>query len=1825
MNERTCLSFAVAALLTAAAHGGGFEDAQKLMERGQDAEAFVALAAVEGAEHLAARIARLSPDEFLPRLAKLPASVPASRVELLAGDLCLAKNDRAAAMEHYRKAAAGWPSSGYPVEPPRENAPEYIVPDLTQRAVAPFETGPGSHRDNWLIRRFIALDAADDAGREFARVWAFHRAGAEPHVRVDSYAGPPPVTNRYAVTPHGFDGQALQFAIDYAFFLKRGGDTNAALAVLMEPLLSMDMDRLPSQPEMRRLADGEVSPLPVRAGRAMPYWSRMTGGISRRDFIRLAYGEFKNVARAANLAADLEKKIAAGENRTRRVLARIRVHEGRADDAAALELAYIANGKFNDVTAAMRRGEVFEDLAQPADAAKEYEKALAMQYAALAMPDQDEASMQQAMFVQGFRFFPGADTNAAANAMRRDVLARLERLYAGLGQSDRALDAALRLFDVDDAGASNIDMLERAITRFRSAGKEAEVIALIKNRAACETNPATLANLRWVLGDTGGAAQAVASIAALKQDAYGDTLRYWKDRFRKAGAEPYRNVLKALVAARPDDAQTQLELLDAEGTSENTKAVAALEMLLGRERLPALDRFKGSRNTTQFRSFSDLAYRLMRLYERTPGCEEKLLALGFRLLEGKEKQFERKENALADYRADWNQSFHDEETVASDTLRALYVFLAHLKNPADIERASALVEKTGSIPLLNQINRLRGKARVDPATGHRFDYRAVEVRTAGVAPGARVLANRDDVRAVASGSRWGGDGEPGRAWIATSWGLVRYRERSGADRSLEILQMPLGMGAANFCDTPAGLFVATHESLCRIDDAWGDDPKIVRVAAGGAAATVLLWRDDSLWICTSGGIRRYDPRAKTSENTGGQGGRLFEGCGKLWTENSVFDPDTGGFRAIKTTEKQLRLIGATAKEIWADVWVNDQLRHRPAMLDPVTLKLTVLPITGLSRSDELQNGPFDVLGESGGGVWLRGNNPGIVVRYDREKGIARKCVEKIPPELTGSPADVAFAALAAAKLDLRGDRGPVFSSVQLPGGRVLVGASIVREWQEDNMGFDDNHGMSQHVQDLEGGLFLVDPAAHTWKKIGAPDDELSDFYVKRCVRDGDRLYLCANGGVTIVSADDGKIVGRVTVSDGLPSNKIEDVARIGDRLYFACELGDEGGGLAVQDLKTGLIQVLSRADGLKCDKIKGLRTDGKKLHILYGSFYAVRAYGTPQEQSVVAPYTAALKDWHKSDGDDSVRTFRSSILDTATGAITDGDEILPAAAPPHLVGSPMPVLGGFALVTNIACGSSTLIAGTHGALLVPAGFDAKLAAQTWPREEVEYVASSRIRQKDEARKRILKIASAADMNAALADTNPLFRARAAATMIADKNMVAACAPVLIRMLDGPDSRERSTALYLLGRLPPDESLLAAFKKRLADSDENVRGYAATLLCQNGFLPDVELLREIVRNKDEYGNYPFGLDSSVGVAVDRDRLYAALAAHAPAIIFELMLEDPPRVSDYGPDVDVLKNLAASLLKNPEAVDVLLTAHDAPHEQARVNFATTVIAYAGTNLLPRMHAALESKDRVVRSNAALACGRIGDASSIPLLIRALDLESGLSRASIVTALGRLRAAAAMPRLAQLYLDAQDEEKHRSHSGYMIAQSAATSGAHYDTIRNLDAVASDWNEIKAASLPRAGDPRRDEVLLTPRIVLEAVAQIGPSATREFYRSLAVGSDATARAEAARQLALGDDAATPETIAVLKNLLADTDESVRLAAAVSLLNFNQAVAQRSILDALEKGERWTRGAAIRELARVTERSRLAFARAAITAFIEASTGSDDRHIREQARRLLE
>jgi HEAT repeat protein len=503
------------------------------------------------------------------------------------------------------------------------------------------------------------------------------------------------------------------------------------------------------------------------------------------------------------------------------------------------------------------------------------------------------------------------------------------------------------------------------------------------------------------------------------------------------------------------------------------------------------------------------------------------------------------------------------------------------------------------------------------------------------------------------------------------------------------------------------------------------------------------------------------------------------------------------------------------------------------------------------------------------------------------------------------------------------------------------------------------------------------------------------------------------------------------------------------------------------------------------------------------------------------------------------------------------------------------------------------------------------------------VSSVASRQLADAKSRKVTVQDAKQLAVALRDANPLYRANAIAQLLGRGNLSSQeYVPLLTESLNDHNRRLRCTALTVLMQFKDNDLVVPLLKQRLKDTDHYVRYVAMFDLARRGSVPEIALLRDFFRRAD-HGNFPFGADSSVGVQASHNAMQIALAPHATKEIFQLLLQKPPRRGDWENGTQMFPELGKSLLRHHDAVAILLQVRgDEGTHDPQVEFVRDVFQSAGKELLPTLHAALQSEDRVIRSNAARGCGAIHDPSSIEPLIKALDLESGLSRASIVWALGELRAKVALPAMARMYVDARNDEQRRGSSGsgagFRASQSGAVMAAQFESLSNLDAIGADWNDLKSTTFASPIDPRHQEELFEPRHVLEAVAKIGGDESQSFYRTLAAESDDEFRIEAAVQLASSLPKDRKLNIPVLKSLLTSQSAKVRAAAAASLLILGQEDGRQPILDALASPE-W--GHALEQLQRVGP-GQCSFARKEIKAIADDSTKAEV--IRDRANALL-
>jgi HEAT repeat protein len=1763
-------------------------EAQRLEDDGKAREAFMLYLSVPGCGHAAAAVGRGRAAELLDLLRAAQAELP-PQVKLVEGDLLIALERKAEALTAYRAASAAWAGADdYPVDPPTGDSAVARYTDNARRPLTAFTVGPGSHRDNWLIRRFIALEAWDDAAREFERMRALHRKRTQPYVAaalVLEEGGP--LAKKRLFKPVGYDGLGLQFALDHAFFLKKQGRAAEHAAVLLEPLRAMDLDRDPNVAGAGEpIEEADAARYAASAGapfrRGPSWWGSFPAGTTRKEYVRLAYGALKTAGHEDALVADLERGIGAGTNRLRRVLARVRLHQSRPEDALDLDLEYIRAGGFDALTSVFRRGLAFEDARKPAEAAAEYEKALALPYTPPALPDRDEEEAQSTAMVRQIPFSPrDPDPSAQRRAFRDEVCDRLQRQYTALGQTAKVTALALARLDLDDPDAGRASRgVADAARRFRAEGREAEFQAWARERLGKDPPPPMRLALLWELGEYDRAALAVAA-SVTPRDRY--ATEAWKDRYTALGREPLRSLLKALVAAAPADAQSRLELLDLEERLDGPEAIAALETLLDGDAEKAFPWGKGARNRTRFRNCHDLAFRLARLYERH-GPLDALHALALRVA-GCQKPFAIR--SLEDYR------YRDRNDVPEFAEACLALAIHHADTA---ERQEALAAALANSPWAAARAQL---ARRRAATAARPDPTPEPPPWANLPTGVTALASGENALCVARDDQ--------RLYAGFPWGLavLDFEGRLVTRVALgEAVRALVATNGVVWAGTPKGMFriargtwAVAHQPL-ELDVPPRD--RHARTSSGPAeywfdnGVYALALDRERLWIglhrnVQALNVETLELRAYSYEELKVQGWCGFERFlverDHVWANSPHaglrrYDRATDTWTAVTGPPKAgpVRLIGRVDGILWGSVYLNNELRARPCRIETATAVATPVAIEGnLSESERCINGPFSYAGKLDDRPTFVPDDYRLFA-YDAASDRLRSVREGLPE--------------ATSRLTDRPEPGVVLPD----GARVSAERGNRTRYEYPR----EDEAEARRPGEPGGGLRFA-PSGKPGAVRAAFGDSLPGDAVLGVIPDAAReeVWLVASHGAAVLDGA-GRLKARYDRSNGLISDCVAAGVATPERVFLAAGWGDSGGGLAVFNRDTRVFTWRLQSDGLATDKLAGLGLEGGKLRLTYGVEYLRYQNGNS-------------------------RMHPPGLLDLATGGVAAGGEPRPVSQGEsrqltHARDlAVMPVLGGFVLGT-VSRDGRRYVHGTRGLLIADERAPLELAFAPLG---ARLVSSQRQTWLAEVRMRPVKFATLDQAREALRDPNPFYRANVLATAWFGPTHPDAL-DAAAAMLGDAEPRVRCTALFQVARMGgADTAVLPLLEARLKDEDPYIRAVAALALASHGRLADLVHYRAILDGGDRFGNFPFGAESSVGVRAGRQQAYEALAPLATPEVLGLLLEFPPSWEAHDP-TKVFPPLGEALRRHPGAAGLLLQTADASrHSTVRRDFVRRVFAAAGADMLPALHEALTSSNRVVRSNAARACGTLRDPASVGPLIKALDLESGLSRASIVWALGELSATNALPRLVDLYTDAANDEQRRRGGGFRSQQMAAVMQAEFQSIRKLDSIAGDWSELTASVRPRGHDPREAEELLAPAHILEAVRRIGPAAAQAFYRALASGRDAEVRAEAAAALGEGKVADSEANLPILRQLLADPSPHVKVAAAVSLLLLGELAPRGDVLQWLNGPDVGERALALRQLARVKDPARLEFARAAIERI--AKDPATRETLAEYARTLLQ
>jgi len=993
-----------------------FEQAEELEQQGQEEKAFLAYLSMPGTLHLAYQLAQESPQEYLGILREQMPKVEHIFVKLVEGDLLLVLGQKEEALACFREVAVqinqfapkDWqesmiPDDVYPVEPPM------IERQLTRQErlegvgsfkgiLIPFIIGPGSHKDNWLIRRFIALDAWDEAAFEFERIWKIHQQqsalmrqlnqlGFDSRKRLNldevrqSFEKQQP---HYFKFPDEIDQRTLQFAIDYAYFLTQRQQQETSLNILLTLLCLMDLDEEPY--------------------RESQY---LNAHLSYKEFIRLAYGAFKEGGKENELIAALTQNIALGQNATRRILAQIRYHQGYLDEALALELAYLDHGVLDAITVAKRRGKVYEDAKKIAEAAQSYQQALIIASNQISSKKKNK------------------ETEDKDNKKLHNIFETLCRLYTALGQTDKMLETTLQQFEFQPKQFNNLSALEKAAQQFQAAGLSSQFFHWVTQQLSIVSHPKARANLFWLLGDYEKVLQSFDSQPELFLEFYSATIAQklrqlnqekmflawmrqkvvsmsdeydqaelywilrdyqawaqvlahkltylddkcrdqrdqycdWRYRVQRFGKSEACLFLEAILKVDPQNALVQFDWFQLEENPSIEVCIKTYEPLLEIE----LDSSRGFPfeydysysdsifNKKRFKDYYDLAYQLMLLYQQS-GQWDKLHALGLRMVL-QQKPFT-------------NQDFENEWFLKN--LNDCFSLLLQYADAELLDQLELLWRDYPNLPVKHQLARRKsGGFNQIVKLKKIFSWRwfpKLPLGTQLIVSHENVLSLSRDEKYIYAGHPWGiavydfqGQGvisialeaavsalaaNDGFIWAGTAKGLFRIQREHWVVAYLRLNS-----------DIPAEEFEEEFEDEDELEKKLKPEYEREEILDWyGNAVSSLVLEHGQLWIGLHRNVQRLDISQMTLQAYSKEELKIereeefyliLPNPDYVWVQSDSgmrrYDRQTDSWEKLDYQDNPIKFMTLLDSTLFGSVKVNENLGYRPCLIDQVSLEIT---------------------------------------------------------------------------------------------------------------------------------------------------------------------------------------------------------------------------------------------------------------------------------------------------------------------------------------------------------------------------------------------------------------------------------------------------------------------------------------------------------------------------------------------------------------------------------------------------------------------------------------------------------------------------------------------------------------------------------------------------------------------------------------------------------------------------------------------------------------------------------------------------------------------
>ena len=1454
--------------------------------------------------------------------------------------------------------------------------------------------------------------------------------------------------------------------------------------------------------------------------------------------------------------------------------------------AVELERCYLKEGGLNELSFHYRMGRVLEDAGRMKEAIVQYETARQFLEQQPQLPDEEEEMSGE--FGLSYPHLPWR-TSSSSQQVESDIASRLIRLYQGQGDLEKAYEASQAQAEISLEMPNGQIAVEELFRMAELAGRGESCREWLLSVAA--NKPKLAAAIFWELSDYEASAQAYAAeFRDIDVSERMTSFEYTLNRFAGVDEKTAILLIEAALEENPESLRFRLARWEIKGESGDDENLKLLEEIVVKD--PEFAFTEPYLDTTyqkaRLRNHFDLGYRLLRLYQDRKD-EDKFQRLALQIAAGEEPFGDLWDGAE-------KTSYQDGNGWVEDRVTCLSLIVDQI-NEAALESLAELWKEQRDAPMVRQLQRRMSGGL---ATGEAPE----DVGWANLHEGVRVLASHSNTLCLVRDDSYFYSGFP--------WGvLVMDHDGNWVTRIL------LGSPVLSLVAHDGTLWAGTESGLCQIErDTWSvkkidlaavvpaeDYPGLKAkpdgtvMLVGNTSVNVMMLDGEELWMGCRNGLQRlnistlerrvWSPRELEFDNVYPDIERILVMDGFVFVEDynglSRYNRESDSFTPIFYGRHRVKLLEGVDDSVLGLVWLDDQRRERVCMINPETLEVEVIRITtgpdevpymGRSNIELVGKHEENLIFRAGGSQQHLSWKPGSrsMELFPIEWGQEELDIDRILPKKDGTGEVFGSRPLDSSRLLNETNFMEPIEIVELDGRRRVTakladGSRL--EFGKDSWGASRNRFLRKVSEDGEVS-FLSDR--------GAGDllmgDSVSDFFFDEQSGDG---WVCTNIGIARLD-NDGRVLATYTKQDGMLGNRILGGAVGDDSLYFASGWGRRSGGLIRLHRETGVFTAMVQSDGLPANKLAGVHREGEELEV---TFDIEEATGRPFSGKRLFPPIMLSQDALAYRGVE--KTVSQEAIQTELKLRKAGESNRKRD----------PLLSG-AIIKESVQGGDRFTLTTRGLIIAPEG-------DGLPNLVFEQLPTSLKFDQDLVLERLAKkrrpfAKSEDEFLRAMKTENPYLQYdimfHRGHRIPSDWKEVE---PVITEQLQSRLVISRKKAAQILGYIG-GENAPEALRPLLKDEDEDVVKAAAFAMGRLGSPAPMEGYRTLLKNNR---------NSSLN-----DDVCDVLAEVASPEVMQVLLDYPMTVDNYDGRQKIFARLGKTVREHPALVATLLKAHnDSGDLGPRTNwgstrFAQEVLAHAGKELLPLLHESLQSKDRVIRSNAARACGSIADPSSIAPLMAALDLESGLSRAAIVWALGELKATESLTVLEEIYQDAVNDGKRHNHTGYRFLQMTAHEQARFESMSSLSSLQAEFNELERGSPMSVPDPNRSEFLLTPDLVIEAVEKIGGPPS--FFYALAVDENGSNRMKAAVQLANYSQDNREQTVRTLNALLADSQSAVRAAAAASLLILGETSAQESILSLLKSHHNFEFSDLVQNLERVSDGQKLVFAKDALILRLE-------------------